>query len=108
MAIAADVHFVMRQRERGTSVPFRVLVDGEPPGDGHGLDVGEQGHGALVQPRLYQLIRQWGSITDRTFEITFRPSASGLVFPFGSAAYPTSSADRYEQPDEPHRMTRGG
>jgi hypothetical protein len=24
-------HFVMRQRERGASVPFRVLVDGELP-----------------------------------------------------------------------------
>jgi hypothetical protein len=76
MATAADVHFVMRQRERGTSVPFRVLVDGEPPGDDPGLDVSEQGHGTLVQPRLYQLIRQRSSITDRTFEITFLPSAS--------------------------------
>jgi hypothetical protein len=39
---ASDVHLVMRQRERGTSVPFRVLVGGEPPGDAHGLDVDEQ------------------------------------------------------------------
>jgi hypothetical protein len=61
---ARDVHLVMRQRERGTSVPFRVLVDGEPPSDDHGLDVDEQGHGTLVQPQLYQLIRQRGSITD--------------------------------------------
>jgi hypothetical protein len=38
-----DVHLVMRQRERGASVPLRVLVDGEPPGDDHGLDVDEQG-----------------------------------------------------------------
>jgi Thioredoxin like C-terminal domain len=55
-----DVHLVMRQRERGTSVPLRVLVDGEPPSDDHGLDVDEQGHGTLVQPQFCQLIRQRG------------------------------------------------
>ena len=29
---ARDVHLVLGPRERGASVPFRVLVDGEPPG----------------------------------------------------------------------------
>ena len=33
--------------QRGTAVPFRVLVDGEPPGAAHGLDVDEQGNGTL-------------------------------------------------------------
>jgi thiol-disulfide isomerase/thioredoxin len=81
---ARDVHLVMRQRERGTSVPFRVLIDGEPPGDAHGLDVDERGHGTLVQPRLYQLIRERGSITDRTCEITFlAPGVEAYVFTFG-------------------------
>jgi thiol-disulfide isomerase/thioredoxin len=81
---ARDVNLVMRQRERATSVPFRVLVDGEPPGDAHGLDVDEQGHGTLVQPRLYQLIREPGSVTDRTFEITFdAPGVEAYVFTFG-------------------------
>jgi thiol-disulfide isomerase/thioredoxin len=81
---ARDVHLVMRQREQGTSAPFRVLVDGEPPGDAHGLDVDEQGYGTLVQPRLYQLIRERGSINDRTFEITFlAPGVEGYVFTFG-------------------------
>jgi thiol-disulfide isomerase/thioredoxin len=82
---ARDVHLVMRLREGGTSLPFRVLVDGEPPGDAHGLDVDEQGHGTLVQPRLYQLIRQQGAIiSDRTFEITFlAPGVEAYVFTFG-------------------------
>ena len=81
---ARDVHLVLRQRERGTSVPFRVLVDGEPPGDAHGLDVDERGDGTLVEPRLYQLIRERGSITDRTFEITFlAPGVEAYVFTFG-------------------------
>jgi thiol-disulfide isomerase/thioredoxin len=81
---ARDVHLVLRLGERGTSVPFRVLVDGEPPGDSHGFDVDEQGDGTVVQPRLYQLIRERGSITDRTFEITFlAPGVKAYVFTFG-------------------------
>jgi thiol-disulfide isomerase/thioredoxin len=81
---ARDVHLVMRQRARGTSVPFRVLIDGEPPGDAHGLDADEQGHGTLVQPRLYQLIRERGSVSDRTFEITFLAlGVEAYVFTFG-------------------------
>jgi thiol-disulfide isomerase/thioredoxin len=81
---ARDVNLVLRQGDQGTSVPFRVLVDGEPPGDAHGLDVDQQGHGTLVQPRLYQLIRERGSFTDRTFEITFlAPGVEAYVFTFG-------------------------
>jgi thiol-disulfide isomerase/thioredoxin len=81
---ARDVNFVMGPSERGTSVPFRVLVDGDPPGAAHGLDVDERGHGTLSQQRLYQLIRERGSITDRTFEITFlAPGVEGYCFTFG-------------------------
>jgi thiol-disulfide isomerase/thioredoxin len=81
---ARDVHLVMRSRTPDTSVPFRVLVDGEAPGDAHGLDVDEQGHGTLVHPRLYQLIRERGTITDRTFEIRFlEPEVEAYVFTFG-------------------------
>jgi thiol-disulfide isomerase/thioredoxin len=79
-----DVNLVLAPRARGTSVPFRVLVDGEPPGEAHGLDVDEAGHGTLVQPRLYQLIREPGSIRDRTFEISFlAPGVEAYVFTFG-------------------------
>jgi thiol-disulfide isomerase/thioredoxin len=81
---ARDVHLVMAPRARDTSVPFRVLVDGEPPGDAHGLDVDEEGRGTVAQPRLYQLIRERGSISDRTFEITFlEPGVEAYVFTFG-------------------------
>jgi thiol-disulfide isomerase/thioredoxin len=81
---ARDVNLVMRQREGAAPVSFRVLIDGEPPGDAHGLDVDEQGYGTLVQPRLYQLIRQQGSIADRTFEIILlAPAVEGYVFTFG-------------------------
>ena len=81
---ARDVNLVMGPRARGAAVPFRVLVDGEPPGDAHGLDVDEEGHGTLTEQRLYQLIREPGSIADRTFEITFlAPGVEAYVFTFG-------------------------
>jgi thiol-disulfide isomerase/thioredoxin len=81
---ARDLHLVMRPSARGGSVRFRVLVDGQPPGDAHGGDVDEQGNGAVTEPRLYQLIRQRGTVTERTFEITFLdPGVRAYVFTFG-------------------------
>jgi hypothetical protein len=81
---ARDVHLVMGPAARGTSVPFRVLVDGEAPGDAHGLDVDQDGRGALSQQRLYQLIREPGPITDRTFEIVFLDAGvEAYAFTFG-------------------------
>jgi hypothetical protein len=81
---ARDVNLVMGPRERGASVPFRVLIDGEPPGNAHGLDVDGQGNGTVARQRLYQLVRERGSITDRTFEITFlAPGVEAYVFTFG-------------------------
>jgi hypothetical protein len=80
---ARDVHLVLRSRA-GTAVPFRVLVDGEAPGAAHGFDVDEEGNGTRVQPRLYQLVRQPGSITDRTFEIAFLDAGvEAYAFTFG-------------------------
>ncbi len=81
---ARDVHLVLRAKEHGRPVPFRVLLDGAPPGADHGLDVDDEGHGTLVEPRLYQLIRRQGSIADRTFEIVFlEPGVEAYVFTFG-------------------------
>jgi Thioredoxin like C-terminal domain len=69
---------------RAASVQFRVSVDGDPPGDAHGLDVDEQGNGTLTQQRLHQLVREPGSIADRTFEIMFlAPGAEAYCFTFG-------------------------
>jgi len=80
---ARDVNLVLRSRE-GTPVPFRVLVDGQPPGNARGVDVDNDGNGVLVEPRLYQLIREPGEIVDRTFEIAFdAPGVEAYVFTFG-------------------------
>jgi thiol-disulfide isomerase/thioredoxin len=81
---ARDVHLVMGPLERGTSVRFRVLLDGDTPGSAHGVDIDEDGHGAVAQQRLHQLIRQEGPIDDRTFEITFlAPGVEAYAFTFG-------------------------
>jgi hypothetical protein len=69
---------------RGASARFRVLVDGEPPGDAHGSDVDDQGNGTASEQRLYQLIRQRGPVTEHTFEIEFLdPGVEAYAFTFG-------------------------
>jgi thiol-disulfide isomerase/thioredoxin len=81
---ARDLHLVMGAAAPGASIRFRVLIDGEPPGAAHGADLDSQGSGMVSYPRLYQLIRQPGPVTDRTFEITFLdPGARAYVFTFG-------------------------
>jgi thiol-disulfide isomerase/thioredoxin len=81
---ARDVNLVMAPPEVGSPIPFRVLVDGEAPGDSHGIDIDGAGTGTLDRPRLHQLIRERGSITDRTFEIAFlAPGAEAYCFTFG-------------------------
>jgi hypothetical protein len=81
---ARDVNLVMGPAERGLSVPFRVLIDGEPPDAAHGTDVDERGNGTVTEQRLYQLIRQPKPIADRLFEIEFLDSgAEAYCFTFG-------------------------
>jgi thiol-disulfide isomerase/thioredoxin len=81
---ARDLHMVMGPAARGTAVRFRVLVDGQPPGAAHGIDVDEQGYGTVTEPRMYQLIRQPKPIADRHFEIEFLdPGVEAFAFTFG-------------------------
>ena len=81
---ARDVNLVMGPANPGTQVPFRVLIDGQPPAADHGTDTDENGSGMLSEQRLYQLVRQHGHVTERTFEITFLdPGAAAYSFTFG-------------------------
>ena len=81
---ARDLNLVMGPAASGTSVKFRVLIDGKPPGAAHGLDIDEQGNGTLAEQRLHQLIRQTGAIADKQFEIEFlSPGAEVFCFTFG-------------------------
>jgi len=81
---ARDVHLVMGPYVRGASVRFRVLIDGQPPGAAHGIDVDDQGSGTVAEQRLYQLIRQPSPIADRQLEIEFLdPGVEAFSFTFG-------------------------
>ena len=81
---ARDVHLVMGPADPRSPVPFRVSIDGEPPGDHHGSDVDADGSGRLVEQRTYQLIRQRNPIDDHLFAIEFvEPGAEAFAFTFG-------------------------
>jgi thiol-disulfide isomerase/thioredoxin len=80
---ARDAHLVLSPGAR-EPIPFRVLLDGEPPGLSHGDDVDDDGNGLLRDGRLYQLVREHDAVRDRTLEITFlEPGAEAYVFTFG-------------------------
>jgi len=81
---ARDLHLIMGPSERRGAVPFRVSIDGQPPGANHGSDVDDQGKGTVAEQRLYQLVRQSGPIADRQFEIEFLDSGmEAFAFTFG-------------------------
>lgn len=81
---ARDVHFVIGPAARGKTVRFRVTLDGEPPAASHGEDVDDQGRGVVIEPRMYQLIRQNSPIADRQVTIEFLdPGVEAFSFTFG-------------------------
>jgi hypothetical protein len=80
---ARDAHLVLSPGGRQPT-PFRVLVDDEPPGPSHGVDVDEDGNGLLREGRMYQLLRQHDAVRERTLEITFlEPGVEAYSFTFG-------------------------
>ena len=81
---ARDLNLVTGPAAPGSPARCRVLIDGQPPGEAHGTDVDGDGNGTVTQQRVYQLIRQPGRITDRTFEIAFLDrGAQAYCFTFG-------------------------
>ncbi len=81
---ARDLHLVLGPAGGTTPVRFRVTIDGAPPGDAHGVDTNAAGEGSVTTQRLYQLIRQNGTIADRTFAIEFLgPGVQAYSFTFG-------------------------
>jgi hypothetical protein len=81
---ARDVNLVMGPAERGTTIPFRVSLDGQSATGAHGTDIDADGNGTVAQQRTYQLIRQSSPITERTFEIAFLdPGVELFCFTFG-------------------------
>jgi thiol-disulfide isomerase/thioredoxin len=81
---ARDVNLVMGPPPGGNPVPFRVLLDGRPPGDAHGTDVDAGGRGLLDEQNTYQLVRQHDRVETRLFELEFEaPGAEAYCFTFG-------------------------
>ena len=81
---ARDLNLVLAPPAGATPVRFSVRLDGQPPGDAHGLDLDAAGEGTVTEPRMYQLIRQRTGVGERDFEITFiDPGVHAYVFTFG-------------------------
>jgi thiol-disulfide isomerase/thioredoxin len=81
---ARDLHLVLAASSLGPPIRFRVTIDGAAPGANHGSDVDAAGLGSVQAPRLYQLVRQQGPVSDRTFEIQFlNAGVRAYVFTFG-------------------------
>ena len=81
---ARDVNLVMGPATRGTTIPYRVYLEGRAPGDDHGTDVDNDGRGTLTEQRLYQLIRRGDATDTALFEIEFLDAgAEAYCFTFG-------------------------
>ena len=81
---ARDLHLVLAHPPGAREIRFRVTLDGQPPGVNHGFDTDAQGWGTVQDDRLYQLVRQAGTIIDQTFEIEFfDPGVRAYAFTFG-------------------------
>lgn len=80
---ARDVHLVLGPGSGGKPVRFKVTLDGQAPGDGHGVDIAADGSGTVTQERLYQLIRLKAA-GEHAFTIEFAdPAVQAFAFTFG-------------------------
>lgn len=81
---ARDLHLVLGPGADGKPIHFRVMIDGQAPGESHGVDTDAEGNGLVTDHRLYQLVRQQGDVRDRIFEIEFAdPGVEAFSFTFG-------------------------
>ena len=81
---ARDLNLVMGPAAAGTSIRYRVLLDGEVVSEARGTDVGPDGGGTVDRQRTYQLVRQAGRIDDRRCEIEFLDAGvEAYCFTFG-------------------------
>jgi methionine-S-sulfoxide reductase len=81
---ARDLHLVLGPGTDRKPVRFRVTIDGKPPGANHGIDVDANGNGRVNEQRLYQLIRQKGTVGEHEFAIEFLDAgAHAYSFTFG-------------------------
>lgn len=81
---ARDLHLILGRAPQTSPINFRIKIDGAPPGASHGVDTNAEGSGSVLEDRMYQLVRQDGSVKDKTFEIDFsEPGVRAYDFTFG-------------------------
>ncbi len=81
---ARDLHAVLGPSAPGRQIRFRALIDGKSPGADHGLDIDDQGNGRVIEPRMYQIVRQQSHIADRQITIQFLDAGiQAFSFTFG-------------------------
>lgn len=81
---ARDLNLVLGPAKDGKPVRFRVTIDGQAPGENHGVDTDAQGNGVVKRYRLYQLVRQRGDVKSHIFTIEFLdPGVQAFSFTFG-------------------------
>ncbi len=81
---ARDLHLVLGPGAGDKPIRFQVKIDGKAPGPDHGSDIDADGNGTVTATRLYQLIRQSGTVAARNFEIRFLdPGVQAYAFTFG-------------------------
>jgi len=79
-----DLHLVLGPSPDGRPIRFRVLIDGKPPGDNHGVDTDAEGNGMVDSQRLYQLVRFKGPFKEHDFTIEFLDAGvEAFSFTFG-------------------------
>jgi len=79
-----DLHMVLGPAKNAMPIRFKLKLNGAAPGDDHGSDSSADGLGEVRLSRMYQLVRQKGSIKDVTFEIEFfDPGVEAFSFTFG-------------------------
>lgn len=82
--VARDLHLVLGPGTDGKPVRFKVRMDGADPGASHGVDTDAAGNGVVTEQRLYQLIRQAGTVGEHTFSIEFLDvGVQAYAFTFG-------------------------
>ncbi|TAY33159.1 cytochrome c biogenesis protein DipZ [Rhizobium leguminosarum] len=81
---ARDLHLVLGPGAGDKPIRFQVKIDGKAPGPDHGSDIDADGNGTVTATRLYQLVRQSGTVAARNFEIRFLdPGLQAYAFTFG-------------------------
>ncbi|NEJ19770.1 redoxin family protein [Rhizobium leguminosarum] len=81
---ARDLHLVLGPGAGDKPIRFQVEIDGKAPGPDHGSDIDADGNGTVIATRLYQLVRQSGTVAARNFEIRFLdPGVQAYAFTFG-------------------------